>query len=105
MAHYLVSAEIKEHKLGELKERLNKGELKKISPFGKAITYSLKNARYDPEAGRAFWEEEDYCSPPLAQEKSEVLNEYFENIREKEVSRGEGWNHIEDLPELWQKLP
>ncbi|MBD3275887.1 MAG: hypothetical protein GF372_11280 [Candidatus Marinimicrobia bacterium] len=105
MAYYLVSAEVKENKLDELKERLDKGELKKLSPYGKAMTYSLNNARYDPDSDRALWEEEDYCSPPLAQEKSEVLNDYFVDIREEQVPKGEGWKQIEDLPELWQQVP
>jgi hypothetical protein len=102
MAYYLVSAEVKENKLDELKARLDKGELKKLSPFGEAMTYSLKNARYDADTGRALWEEEDYCSPPLAQEKSEVLDDYFEDIREERVPKGEGWKQIKGLPELWQ---
>ena len=105
MAYYLVSADIKENKLNDLKDRVNTGELKKLSPFGKAITYSLKNARYDTDSGRALWEEEDYCSPPLAQEKSEVLYDYFEDIQEEKVSKGEGWKQIKDLPKLWQEMP
>lgn len=37
MAYYLVSADIKENKLNELKERLNKGELKKFSLLEKRL--------------------------------------------------------------------
>lgn len=105
MAYYLVSAAIKKNKLNELKDRLRQGELKQLSPFGKAMTYSLKNARYDSDSGRALWEEEDYCSPPLSQEKSAVLDDYFEDIKEEKVPRGKGWEQIKDLPKLWQEMP
>jgi hypothetical protein len=29
---------------------------------------------------RAVWEEEDYCRPPLAQEREAVLDHYFEEL-------------------------
>ncbi len=42
------------------------------------------------EDGRAVWEEEDYCSPPLDQERTAVLDEYFDDIEVERVEPGEG---------------
>jgi hypothetical protein len=48
------------------------------------------------------WEEEDYCVPPLAQERAAVLDEYFMNIEVQHVTRGEGWKKIEPLKPIWE---
>ena len=40
-----------------------------MRPFGRSLTYSLEHARLRDD-GYAVWEEEDYCAPPLAQERS-----------------------------------
>lgn len=101
MAHYIVQATPKVEKLAELRERLNREEFKEMTPFGRALTHSLANARFDPESGKAVWEEEDYCSPPLAMERDAVLDEYFEELSVEEVGSGEGWEQIDDLPSLW----
>ena len=67
MAHYLVTAkpnsELKEELLGNLRNDVYAS----MRPCGKALTYSLRNARLRGD-GYATWEEEDYCSPPLAEE-------------------------------------
>ena len=51
-----------------------------------------------------MWEEEDYCSPPLAQERAAVLDEYFDNLRVTSVEKNEGWAQIRDLPALFPEL-
>jgi len=101
MAHYLVRAEIRTDRRQELRDRLNNGEFKSLRPFGKALTYSLEHAKWDPETEQAVWEEEDYCTPPLAQERSAVLDHYFSNLTTEPVSEGEGWERIRNLPMLW----
>ncbi|MBV8830978.1 MAG: hypothetical protein JO108_17290, partial [Acidobacteriaceae bacterium] len=53
--------------------------------------------------GTAVWEEEDYCSPPLAQERAAVLDAYFEKIKVEQVNEGEGWKRIRALPKLGAK--
>jgi hypothetical protein len=68
-----------------------------LRPFGKALTHSLENARTDSD-GRAIWEEEDYCSPPLAEERAAVLDLYFDEITVEPVNAGEGWRQIQALP-------
>ncbi len=47
-----------------------------------------------------IWEEEDYCSPPLAQERAAVLDTYFDEIKVEQVNAGEGWKRITKLPKL-----
>jgi hypothetical protein len=49
----------------------------------------------------AVWEEEDYCAPPLAQERAAVVDDYFHDLRVEKVKEGEGWGKIETLPRLF----
>lgn len=103
MAYYLVKAKYHQNLLNELRNRLDSGEIKKMKPFGQALQYGLDNARLDPEEnGFAVWEEEDYCRPPLAQERAVVLDAYFTDLEVEVVKEGEGWEKIESLPRLWK---
>lgn len=99
MAHYLVRAKPKPERLADLHGQLKAEAFVNLRPFGKALTYSLNNARIAAE-GTAVWEEEDYCSPPLAQERAAVLDAYFDAITVEPVNAGEGWSRIENLPKL-----
>jgi hypothetical protein len=103
MAYYLVKAKFDKDSLDQLRSRLDRGEIKRIKPFGLALQYGLDNARLDPrEHGTALWEEEDYCSPPLAQERAAVLDTYFTGLHVEPVEQGQGWKKIESLPKLWK---
>ena len=99
MAHYLVRAKPKPDRLAELQSRLDENAFMDLRPFGKALTYSLTEARTQPD-GIAIWEEEDYCSPPLAQERVAVLDTYFDEIKVEQVNAGEGRKRINTLPKL-----
>jgi len=99
MAHYLVHAKPKPERLAELHPRLDENAFIDLRPFGTALTYSLVQARAQPD-GAAVWEEEDYCSPPLAQERAAVLDSYFDEIKVEQVNAGEGWKRINRLPKL-----
>jgi hypothetical protein len=101
MAYYLVKAKFQEELRDELRSRLDSGEIRQMRPFGSALQYSLDNARQDPQ-GWAVWEEEDYCNPPLAQERAAVLDTYFTDLSVERVQEGEGWKQIEDLPKFWE---
>jgi hypothetical protein len=101
MAYYLVKAKFHKDLLTELRSRLDSGEIVQMRPFGKALQYSLENARLDPQ-GWALWEEEDYCSPPLAQERAAVLDTYFTDLGVERVNKDEGWEQIESLPYFWE---
>jgi hypothetical protein len=100
MAYYLVKARFHEDLLAELRSRLDTGEIQQMRPFGSALQYSLENARID-QPGWAIWEEEDYCRPPLAQERAAVLDTYFTDLITERVEKGEGWAQIEPQPMLW----
>ena len=51
-----------------------------------------------------MWEEEDYCSPPLAAAPGAVLDSYFEGTAGERDPQGQGWRQIEDLPPLFPDL-
>src|SRR5919199_3624765 len=100
MTQYLVRAVPLAERLPELARRLRAGEFRQMRPFGRALTESLEEARIAPD-GRAVWEEEDYCSPPLAQERAAVLDTYFRELTVERVAAGEGWRRIAGLPRLF----
>ena len=100
MVYYLVKAKYHKDLLTELRSRLDSGEIRQMRPFGTALQHSLENARLD-EQGRAVWEEEDYCSPPLAQERVAVLDTYFTGLSVEKVEKDDGWTRIEPFPMLW----
>ena len=102
MAHYLVRARPRQGKLDELQARLQQDAFVDLQPFGRALTQGLCGARMEGDG--AVWEEEDYCSPPLAEERAAVLDSYFEGIAVEPVAEGEGWRRIEDLPPLFPDL-
>ena len=104
MAYYLVRAKPNTEQLDELRERLDSGEIREMRPFGTALDHSLNHARIK-EDGTAIWEEEDYCSPPLDMERRAVLDTYFTDLTVERVERGEGWETIDDLPNLWENQP
>lgn len=102
MAYYLVKAQYHQELLAELRRRLNSGEIEQMRPFGTALQYSLEHARLDPQGDHwAVWEEEDYCRPPLAQERAAVLDTYFTHLSVEPVKEREGWARIQSLPRLW----
>lgn len=100
MAFYLVQAKPVDALLNELRQRLDSGEISVMRPFGRALQYSLDNARMQ-DNGVAIWEEEDYCVPPLAQERAAILDTYFRDLAVERVDRDKGWEQIEALPNLW----
>lgn len=103
MAFYLVSAVPKHGLMEELSERLAREEFLALRPFGPTLMRSHKGARVKRD-GVAVWEEEDYCSPPLAEERAAVLDHYFLDLRLEPVSEGDGWKRIEALPRLFPEL-
>ena len=103
MSFYLVRAKPKQDLLDELANKLKENSFLNLIPFGKAITYSLKNARLT-DSGLAIWEEEDYCIPPLFEEKKSILDFYFSDIQVEKVKKNEGWNRISNLNNLFPHL-
>jgi len=103
MAHYLVTASPRSQLMDELRDKLARNEFIPLRPFGRALSASLRRARRLPN-GQATWEEEDYCQPPLAQERAAVLDQYFDELTVEPVVEGTGWELIEPLPALFPKL-
>ncbi len=103
MAHYLVTAKPKAGRLGDLFVSLRKDAYVSMRPFGRTLTYSLQNARLRQD-GYVTWEEEDYCSPPLAQERAAALDEFFDELEVTSVQQGKGWKKIETLPRLFPEF-
>ena len=101
MAYYLVRARLKADLAAELRAELDRGAFRGLRPFGAAVTAGLEGARRDPASSDVLWEEEDYCSPPLAMERAAVLDRYFEDIRVEPLRRGEAWARVRELPSLW----
>lgn len=100
MAYYLVRANLREELHDELEEKLQAQAFIKLRPFGEALTMGLEGARRQAD-GRVVWEEEDYCSPPLAMERAAVLDRYFTDIQVETVREEAGWAQIAELPRLW----
>jgi len=103
MAHYLVTAKPKSDRLADLLANLRERTYGDMRPFGRSMTHSLESARLR-EDGYATWEEEDYCSPPLAQERAAALDEFFDELKVTAVKEGAGWEEIEHLPRLFPHL-
>ena len=103
MAYYLVRAKPRADLLNELEERLQRGEFMPMRPFGSALSHALRNARTQAD-GSAVWEEEDYCRPPLAEERAAVLDQYFDELRVEAVEENSGWKEINHLPRLFPAL-
>jgi hypothetical protein len=103
MAHYLVTARPLTARMDDLETRLSERAFLGLEPFGRALSSSLEGARRLPD-GTAVWEEEDYCRPPLAEERAAVLDQYFEGISVELVERGRGWERIAGLPPLFPEL-
>lgn len=100
MAYYLVTAHAKKNLLAELERKLSEDAFMGMDPFGKALSFSLRHARVQA-GGKVVWEEEDYCSPPLAEEKKAVLDYYFTELQVERINKGEGWKQISALPYLF----
>jgi len=105
MAIWLVKAKPRVEKLMELRARLDSGEISVMRPFGESLDEGLRNARIRQEDGYALWEEEDYCRPPLAQEREAVLDSYFDELSVVDARQpGMGWKRVEKLPSLWSSV-
>lgn len=103
MAYYLVAATPREELVEELRTKLARDEFVALRPFGRALSFSLRRARRLPN-GRAMWEEEDYCQPPLAEERAAVLDRYFDALSVEPVVEGTGWALIGPMPAMFPEL-
>jgi hypothetical protein len=100
LTQYLVKAKPIPSEMRELRRMLDSGEIKEMRPFGRALDFSLRMGK-SQEDGYALWEEEDYCDPPLAEERKAVLDHFFLDISVEPVTRDRGWKRIASLPSMW----
>jgi hypothetical protein len=103
MAYYLVTARPRSDQLAGLLQKLRNRAFASLRPFGQEMTHALENARVRDD-GAATWEEEDYCSPPLAQERAAALDEFFDALKVIPVEEGQGWKEIDQLPRLFPEF-
>ena len=103
MAYYLVRARPKAELLPALEDGLRAGAYRELEPFGRALSASLRDARLAPD-GSACSEEEDYCLPPLVQERAAVLDRHFAAVTVEAVEQGAGWRQVAALPSLFPAL-
>jgi hypothetical protein len=89
--------------LDELRALLAQNAFVDLRPFGHALSASLRAARQHAD-GTLVWEEEDYCRPPLAQERAAVLDRFFESLQVEPVRAGAGWERIDALPPAFPEL-
>jgi len=86
----------------ELRRRLDSREISRMRPFGGSLDHGLRNSKVRQD-GFAVWEEEDYCVPPLAQERAAVLDDYFDHLTVEDIGDpGQGWMKITGLPSFWK---
>ena len=102
MAYSLVRAWPRHELLLDLESGLRAGAFLAPQSFGRALSASLRGAGLTPD-GRAWWEDEDYCRPPPAQERAMVLDRCFAD-RAVEPVEGAGWRRIAALPPLFPAL-
>ena len=100
MAYYLVEGKVNPKTEEDLKHKIEKQTFSSLKPFGKALSFGLENARTG-RSGVWLWEEEDYCNPPLKQEREAVFDRYFEAVKTEKVAEGEGWKKIKNLPRVF----
>lgn len=100
MTTYFVRAKPHTGTLKNLRKKLDSGEILKMNPFGRALDSSLRNAKINEE-GYALWEEQDYCSLPLAMERKAVLDQHFQNIEVELTQEGRGWERVRGNLSLW----
>ena len=102
MVHYLLTAQVVEELLPELKIKLKRKEFQKTYFLGKHVSESITMAR--KKGNQIVLEMPDYCVLPATTERVEILNKYFHDINVKIVHEGEGWIQIADLPRLFPDI-
>lgn len=103
MAYYLISARVKPNRIERLRKALADGSIASRGDSGPALAKALVQARIRPN-NTAVWEQEDRFLPPLMQERREILEEFFDDVKFTEVQEGSGWERIARLPRLFYSL-
>jgi len=98
---YKVTAKFYDDKVGEFYRKLTDGSIQNQKPDGQEMVGSMHRASIG-ESGLIIWSELCYCNPPLAHERSTVLDNYFTEITTKPIDdyeKYEGdsfWDYLVD---------
>lgn len=101
MPYYLVKARLYPGRKEALREWLTSGQIAAMRPFGPSLSGALQGARWEEPTGKAVWEVVCFCPTPLADERTAVLDRFFEDLEVQVVAPGEGWRQVNHLPPLW----
>ena len=81
---YRVTARFKTDTAADLHRKLDDGSIAAQQPDGQEIVDSLHRAVVTP-SGEVRWSEMCFCDPPLAHERSTVLDRYFDSVTTEPV--------------------
>ena len=81
---YRVTARFRTDTAADLRQKLDDGSIAAQQPDGQEIVDSLHRAVVTP-SGEVRWSEMCFCDPPLAHERSTVLDRYFDSITTEPV--------------------
>jgi len=81
---YKVTAKFFDNKAKEFYLKLTDGSIQNQNPDGPEMVESMHRASIG-ELGLIMWSELCYCDPPLAHERSTVLDNYFTEITTKPI--------------------
>ena len=99
---YRVTARLRSDAASELRRRLDDGSIAAQQPDGQEIVDSLHRAVITPD-GTVQWSEMCFCSPPLAHERSTILDQFFDGITTEAIEdyeRYDGESFLEHLRSL-----
>jgi len=103
---YKVTAKFIDSKAGEFYQKLTDGSIQNQKPDGPEMVDSMHRASIE-KSGLIMWSELCYCDPPLALERSTVLDNYFTEITIKPIDDYEEyegdsfWDYLDYRNRLW----
>ena len=101
---YRVTASFRIETASDLRSDLKDGSISTQQPDGQEIVDSLRRA-VRTAAGTIQWTESCYCDPPLAHERSTILDRYFEEFETEAIGKheqSEGQSFLQYLEEVSQ---
>ena len=103
---YKVTAKFFDSKAKEFYQKLTDGSIQNQKPDGPEVVDSMHRATIG-ESGLIMWSELCYCNPPLAHERSTVLDNCFTEITTKPIDDYEEyegdsfWDYLDYRNRLW----
>jgi hypothetical protein len=89
---YQVTARFRVETADELCRQLDGGAIAAQEPDGEEIVASLNRASVVSDTGVVQWSEMCFCDPPLAHERTTILDRYFESFTTKPI---ENYQHYD----------